>query len=216
MMNKTDQLFLMLEQPQAYTEQQWQEILSDDECRELYALMAKTQGAYDAQKEIDDETIEEEWLRLTHVGNFSRQIPSRRNPVFNKQIIYKIAAMFIGILLISGIAIAAIHIIHRRSEQPAETTVATISEASNPNLQIKEPVRFSNTPLDSLLSVVASHYGRTVCFNDETLRQLRFTIAWDSVQPLSTFLDNVNEFEGLQVVDKRDTIFVNAGKEVRP
>ena len=215
-MNKTDQLFLMLEHPQAYTEQQWQEILSDGECRELYALMAKTKSAFLAQKEIDDETIEAEWSRLTDAGNLARHIPSRSNSLFTNQIIYKIAAMFIGILLISGITIAAIHIIRVRSEKPMEPIVETTSQTTNPNSQIKEAFRFSNTPLDSLLSVVSAHYGRAVCYQDETLRQLRFTISWNSVQPLATFLDNVNEFEGLQVVEERDTIFVNAEKEVRP
>ena len=38
-MNKTDLLFQMMEQPHAYTDQQWQEILADEECRELYTLM---------------------------------------------------------------------------------------------------------------------------------------------------------------------------------
>ena len=75
-------------------------------------------------------------------------------------------------------------------------------------------IYFSNTPLDSLLSVVGAHYGRAVYFHDETLRRLRFTITWDSVQTLSTFLDNVNEFEGLQLKDERDTIYVEpTGKE---
>ena len=60
MMNKTDPLFQMMEQPQAYTDQQWQDILSDEECRELYTLMSKTQSAFDAQKEIGDETIDAE------------------------------------------------------------------------------------------------------------------------------------------------------------
>ena len=65
MMNKTDLLFQMMEHPHAYTDQQWQEILMDEECRELYTLMAKTKSAFDSQKEVDDETIDAEWSRLT-------------------------------------------------------------------------------------------------------------------------------------------------------
>ena len=117
-MNKTDLLFQMLEQPQAYTEQQWQEMLSDEECRELYTLMAKTQSAFYAQKEIDEETIDAEWKRLT--------VPSGRKWL-------RVAAMFIGVLLISGIAIAAIHIIQSRSEQPKESVVDTTSQLSTHN-----------------------------------------------------------------------------------
>ena len=201
-MNKTDLLFQMMEQPQAYTEQQWQEILADEECRELYDLMAKTRSAFDAQKEIDDETIDTEWKRLTVSANHRW---------------LRVAAMFIGVLLISGIAVAAIYMIQSRSKQPTENNVEASSQHSTLSPQPEETtVRFSNTPLDSVLSVVSTHYGRTVCFRDEALRGLRFTIAWDSVQPLSTFLNDVNEFEGLQLVDERDTIFVNAEKEVRP
>lgn len=201
-MNKTDLLFQMMEQPQAYTDQQWQEILADEECRELYGLIAKTQSAFDAQKDIDDETIDTEWKRLTVSAN-------RRW--------LRVAAMFIGILLISGIAVAAIYMIQSRSKQPTENNVEASSQHSTLSPQPEETtVRFSNTPLDSVLSVVGTHYGHTVCFRDEALRGLRFTIAWDSVQPLSTFLNDVNEFEGLQLVDERDTIFVNAEKEVRP
>ena len=201
-MNKTDLLFQMMEQPQAYTEQQWQEILSDEECRELYTLMAKTQSAFEAQKEIDDKTIDAEWKRLT---------------VSTNRKWFRVAAMSIGVLLISGIAIAAIHFIQSRSEQPKESVADTTSQLSTHNPQFEEnSVRFSNTPLDSVLSVVSAHYGHAICFRNDTLRQLRFTIGWDSVQPLSTFLNDVNEFEGLQLVDERDTIFVNADKEVQP
>ena len=65
-MNKTDLLFQMMEQPQAYTEQQWQEILSDEECRELYTLMAKTQSAFDVCNKIL-------WnLRIGLIFNFQR------------------------------------------------------------------------------------------------------------------------------------------------
>ena len=48
-MNKTELLFQMMEQPQLYTAEEWQEILSDEECREIYTLMAKTKSAFDSQ-----------------------------------------------------------------------------------------------------------------------------------------------------------------------
>ncbi len=200
-MNKTDLLFQMMEQPQTYAEQQWQEILSDEECRELYTLMAKTQNAFDVQKEIDDETIDDEWKRLTA-------------PSGHKWL--RVAAMFVGFLLVSGIAIAAIYMIQSRSVEPTRTEAEANSSLFTPHSSLQEPVRFSNASLDSVLSVVSHHYHHSVCFQNDTLRQLRFTIAWDSIQPLATFLENVNEFEGLKLIDARDTIFVNVEKEVQP
>ena len=202
-MNKTDLLFQMMEQPHAYAEQQWQEILSDEECRELYSLMAKTKSTFDAQKDIDDETIDDEWKRLT-TSSIHKWL--------------RVAAMFIGVLLISGIAIAAMLWIASPPPSKGGDAESPVSctQTPPPSEGLGEAVHFSNTPLDSVLSVVSAHYGHAVCFRNDTLRQLRFTIGWDSVQPLSTFLNDVNEFEGLQLVDERDTIFVNAEKEVQP
>ena len=54
-MNKTDLLFQMLEHPEDYSEAQWQDILADDECRELYTLMAKTKSATLSSQITDDE-----------------------------------------------------------------------------------------------------------------------------------------------------------------
>ena len=202
-MNKTDLLFQMMEQPQAFTEQQWQEILSDEECRQLYSMMAKTKSAFKAQKKIDDKTIDDEWKRLTVSANHRW---------------LHVAAMFVGILLLSGIAIAAIYVLVPHIAPEGASTASRTESVVSP--QGGEGggtfVRFSNTSLDSVLSVVSLHYNHAVCFRSDALRQLRFTIAWDSIEPLATFLDNVNEFEGLHLVDERDTIFINVVKEVQP
>ena len=67
-MNKTDLLLQMMEQPQHYTAEEWQEILADEECREIYTLLSKTQSAIDAARadqEVTDDMIDAEWQRLS-------------------------------------------------------------------------------------------------------------------------------------------------------
>lgn len=126
----------------------------------------------------------------------------------------RIAATFITIALLSGLAYAAYYFL---SQQAAVQTVGiTENELRTDDVSSTDDVfvHFSDIRLDSILTVVGSHYRHQVCFREDTLRHLRFTIAWDSVQPLSIFLDNVNEFEGLHLSDERDTIFVHAEKEV--
>ena len=113
-MNKTDLLLQMMEQPHRYTADQWQEILADDECRELYTLMSKTQSAVDAARadeEITDEMIDAEWQRFTQT-HLTDEKPERSW--------LKIAATFISILMMSGIAFAAIHIIRHVSNVGVE------------------------------------------------------------------------------------------------
>ena len=62
---KTDVLLRMMEQPERYTEEQWRDILSDSECRELYTLMSMTKGAIDANRiKVSDEDVDEAWKKV--------------------------------------------------------------------------------------------------------------------------------------------------------
>ena len=49
-MNKTEQLLHMMEHPHEYTDGEWQQMLHDEECRELYTMMSKTRSAIDAAR----------------------------------------------------------------------------------------------------------------------------------------------------------------------
>ena len=124
---------------------------------------------------------------------------------------YRMAAAIAALVVVGGLmwAISPLFTHHKETVEQTQTHIFPRKDAAM--------IQFSNTPLDSVLSVVGTHYGRAVCFLDDALQRLRFTIAWNSVQPLGVFLDNVNEFEGLRLTDERDTIFVEpTGKEDEP
>ena len=126
-MNKTDLLLQMMEQPQHYTAEEWQEILADEECCELYTLMSKTQSAIDAaraEEEITDDMIDAEWQRLSHE---KREVKSEKSSLF------KFAAMFVGILMLSGIAYAAFHVV-RHKETPKEQRTSVVARAQHSTL----------------------------------------------------------------------------------
>ena len=75
-MNKTDQLLHMMEHPHEYTDGEWQQMLHDEECRELYTMMSKTRSAIDAARTdelITDETIESEWQKLCEETKAKRE-----------------------------------------------------------------------------------------------------------------------------------------------
>ena len=128
---------------------------------------------------------------------------------------HRMAAAFIGFIVISGLAFAAAYFLQDHSGQIRENTTETIH--STPHAPIPSPVHFSNARLDSILTVVARHEHRAVSYHSEAPRSLRFTITWDPDQPLADFLATVNEFEGLRLTDVRDTIFVEeTAKESQP
>ena len=191
-MNKTDLLFQMMEQPQAYSDQQWQEILSDEECRELYALMAKTRSAFDVQKEIDDETIDAEWKRLT--------VTSCRRW-------FRVAAMFIGILMITGIAYAAYRAWGIGKIEPAiqESVKTERLQSTETKSNI---VRFDNVQLDSVLQVVAQYYNKKIVYRDDSVRYHRMLIEWNQAEPLASFILLINNFDGIHITEANDSIIV--------
>ena len=127
---------------------------------------------------------------------------------------YRMAAAIAALVVMGELVWAVIPLLTAPREAVEQTETQVSAQRS---VEEAPMVYFSNTPLDSVLSVVGTHYGRAVCFRDDALQRLRFTIAWNSVQPLGVFLDNVNEFEGLRLTDERDTIFVEpTGKEDEP
>ena len=127
----------------------------------------------------------------------------------------RMAAAFIGFIVISGLAFAAAYFLQDHSGQIREN--ATEANHSTPHAPIPTPVHFSNARLDSILTVVARHEHRAVSYHSETPRSLRFTITWNPDQSLADFLATVNEFEGLRLTDARDTIFVEqTAKESQP
>ena len=128
---------------------------------------------------------------------------------------HRMAAAFIGFIVISGLAFAAAYFLQDHFGQIREN--ATETNHSTPHAPIPSPVHFSNARLDSILTVVARHEHRAVSYHSEAPRSLRFTITWDPDQSLADFLATVNEFEGLRLTDARDTIFVEeTAKESQP
>ena len=214
-MNKTDLLLQMMQQPQDYTADEWQEILADDECRELYTLMSKTQSAIDVarnDKEVTDDIIDSEWQRLmkeqTHTSFFTLHSS-----------FLKFAAMFIGVLMLSGIAIAAIHIVrqHQQAEQKKEVTADSNSRLSNSNSQLEvadsialQPVVYENIPLEKIIPEIAGHYNVAVSFQNDSVRQIRLFYQWKPEYTIEKVVEMLNNFEALQLQLERDTLFVSS------
>ena len=195
-MNKSDLLFQMMEQPQAYTDQQWQEILSDEECLELYTLMAKTQSTFDTQREVSDETIDTEWKRLT--------VSSTRRW-------HRVAAIFVGVLMLSGVAFAAIHIVRQTVREnlksPTQETQMSTQHQQAPSVETvktdtiaaMQPIVFDNVPLDKMLPEIAAYYHVEVLFQNEAARQYRFHFVWKCEDGLDHTIEKLKRFESLSV-----------------
>ena len=213
-MNKTDLLLQMTEQPHRYTADEWQEILADDECRELYTLMSKTQSAVDAARadeEVTDDIIDMEWQRLAQ-PNFS-PLTSHLSPL------YKFAAVFVGILMLSGIGFAAIHIVRQNTAKnmKSQTQEVEMSDSHRQTIPVDTipadtatvaPVTFDNVPFDKMMVQIARHYQTEVVFQKEETSQLRFYFVWYREQPLEKVVETLNRFEHIDIIMEDNKLIV--------
>ena len=209
-MNKTDLLLQMMEQPKRYTAEEWQEILADDECRELYTLMSKTQSAIDAARadeEVTDDMIDAEWQRLNHGKQELRS---------EKYSFLKIAAMFVGILMLSGIAYAAIHIASHYNAPKTQDEVITNSQSSTSQSQIvksdtiaaPEPKLYDNVPLGDIFEELSGYYNVKVVYQNEDAPRLRLFYQWKPEYTLEKVVEMLNNFEWIQIQTENDTLFI--------
>lgn len=226
-MNKTEQLLKMLEHPEQYSEQQWQEILADGECRELYSLMANTRSAFarqQADERLTDEMINEQWLRL------EAEHPTRATivPMWRKAA----AAAAVAIVTI-GIAVAAVRTgyfglkktdtstkqqtMPQQEQVAPEASVITAGQPADP-LAIAQPQLFEEAPLEQVLAVLAAHYGVEVEYRTDDVRSLRLFYQWEPEYTLDKVVEMLNNFEAFSIRHEGNKLIVepSTDKEARP
>ena len=227
-MNKTDLLLQMLEHPHDYSAAEWQQILEDDECRELYELMAKTRGALDAARaceQLTDEQIDAEWQQSFEMENGEWKMEnSTERPHSHFSILNfpfeRIAAVFIAALMLSGIALAAIHIVRQQAADKAKTTaqemptsvshqsVVPADTVTTDTAAVAETVVFDNVPLDSIAKDIAAYHHLPIEIENDEARQLRFYFAWNQKDGLQEVVEKLNMFEHVTMVVENGKLIV--------
>jgi hypothetical protein len=226
-MNKTDLLLQMLEHPHDYSAAEWQQILEDDECRELYTLMATTRGALDAARaceQLTDEQIDAEWQRLESDMLEVKHEPSDEHPhlrfSFSIGRFRRIAAVFIAALMLSGIALAAIHIVRQQAGDKARTTaqempttashqsVVPTDTVTTDTAAVAETVVFDNVSLDSIARRIAAYHHLPMEVENDEARQLRFYYAWNQKDGLQEVVEKLNMFEHVTMVVENGKLIV--------
>ena len=182
----------MQEHPENYTDAQL-EAMMDELDREPNTEQAWRD--FEQQHNIESRYPQHRWMQILGRARWQSRV----------------AAMFIGMAVISGIAYATIHQLRQQAEEPSpQPTVAV----SNPQTETETvaPVRFDDVRLDSILTIVSAHYGKSVCFRSEEARAMKLIMTWKPDEPLADFIDGLNMFDGLSLSLQRDTIFVEATK----
>ena len=202
-MNKTDLLFQMLEHPHDYSEAQWQEILADDECRELYTLMAKTKSAA-RQAHVTDEAIDAEWQRLAQAERPRAAVV----PLWRK-----IAAAAAIVVAFFGITIAAVQTdlfglvpsgdkveSDSRAIVQNERTEVTLEKTTVEEIPVNaEPRLYDNVTLEQMLTELAAYYQVDVEYRSDDVRSVRLYYQWEPDYSLDKVVEMLSHFEAFNI-----------------
>ena len=241
-------LLELQDHPEQLTDEQMQQILADDEMRQLVQQLGFAKRAFKHDELVDDTPdVEAEWEKfsashaneLTNAaraeGKLACTMPCKEEeddseldaldeeehkPRFLALLApRKIAASFIGVLLASGIAFAAIQIVRNintaKPQQPTTEQTADIEPVTSlPAETVKadtipvEPYIFNNVPLDSMLTAIAAAHGVQVEFENDAARELRFHFVWKREDSLSRVVEKLNTFEAVNIGMEDKTLVV--------
>ena len=188
------------EHPEQYTDEQLEELLSDEECADYYRLMCDAASAYAATRTETDEELEAEWQRLQH--------RSARPVLFS---IRKIAAVVIAILALTGISYAAVSLMTDHEDTLSTNTEMTETPSSLPDSPT-EPAdtvqTFQNVELQDILTAVAAHYQLQTEYRNEQSRHVRLYIKWNKSEGVETMLERLNKFDKVTLTLSDNKIIV--------
>lgn len=212
-MEKIKLVMDMIENPEKYSEAQIEDFLQDEECRQTYLTMMEIRMAYDKKDAEEELDLDLEWKGIRDRHASESRFAWR-----------KMAVSFVGVLLLSGVAFAAIHTFSSRHDDTrlalADTTVAksvarqdTLSSHYQKNggegkLANRFSKTFDNVSLSSMLAEMAKHYGVAVEYHKPDAKQLRFYYEWNSGDELQKVLDELNHSQQVSLSLENGAIIV--------
>ena len=197
---KIQLLLDMQEHPEQFSEQALKTMLDDPEVRELMEATAQLKQAM-MSDENNENDVDAEWQRFAHT-HLTEQKPEHSW--------LKIAATFIGILMMSGIAFAAIHVIRHVSNAGGEplkpiqeTTIANPLQLPADTLKTDsippKVVRYDEATLEQILTDMADYYGLSLNWKSENVKTLRLFYIWNKQQSAVETIRSMNSFERIRL-----------------
>lgn len=206
---KIQMLLDMQEHPENYSEQELKTMLKDPEVRELMeatALLKQAMIWENSRKSTVN--VDAEWQRFS--GQHIADSKPRRGWL-------KVAAVFLGVLFVSGITFAAIHIVRMvnsqksqtvQTEQPMTAKASTTIPADTVKTDTIAPkiIRYDEATLQKILTDMGEYYRLRVELRNEDVKTLRLFFQWNQRQEASKVLEQLNTFERIHLVLNDSTI----------
>ena len=189
---------------------------SNDNLEQLLRQMYAQESHHDEDIDTSD-IIDEEWTKF-EAEHFKDGRNSSSSILHFFHSTKKMAALFIGVLILSGITYAAIHMIssNPQSEQVDQTVAVdntpplTINaqQSASADSTIIQPVVFENAELGRILQEIASFYQCEVVYKKEKTKRVRLFFTWDKKQSLDQVVETFNKFERFHIAKENQKLIV--------
>lgn len=168
------------------------------------------------EEDIDtSEIIDEEWVKFEAEHFGSKQGKVKRE----KSLLLRIAAIFIGVLVLSGITYAAIRIVRNNADGDSCSATQEVrinnsrqhqdnaSYAERDTTQMK-PVVYENAELGTILREMAAYYQCEVVYKNPKAGNTRLFFTWDKRQSLDDVVEMFNNFERINITHENGKLIV--------
>ena len=189
---------------------------SNDNLEQLLRQMYAQESHHNEDIDTSD-IIDEEWTKF-EAEHFKDGRNSSSSILQFFHSTKKMAALFIGVLILSGITYAAIHMIssNPQSEQVDQTVAVDNTQPLTINAQqsasadstIIQPVVFENAELGRILQEIASFYQCEVVYKKEKTKRVRLFFTWDKKQSLDQVVETFNKFERFHIAKENQKLIV--------
>lgn len=216
-MNKDEKrlmLFDIQEHPEKYTDEQVERLLADEEAQEFLRdlAMARMAGKKATPKKVD---VDKAWKEFSEKHNKAKSIGNGANTSYRNRM--QIAASIIGIIFLSGVALAAVQngwLKFAVSDEVADnktTTEQTVKQKPSADDSLKavtaepndsldmKPVVFDNAELRTILTQMTDFYHVKVRYDNDDTQHVRLFFNWNKTKTLEQNLAILNAFDRIQI-----------------
>ena len=203
-MNKDEKrlmLFDMQEHPEKYTDEQIEHLLTDEEVKEFLRdlAMARMAGKKATPKMVD---VDKAWKEFSN-GSYRNRM--------------KIAASIVGIIFLSGVALAAVQngwlnfstldkVVDNKAMTEQIVPSNTLANDSFKAMTVEptdslnmNPVVFDNAELGTILMQMADFYHVKVEYMNANTQHVRLFFNWNKTKTLEQNMELLNAFDRIQI-----------------
>ena len=198
----------MLLHPEKYTDKQLDQMLDE--------MDVKVPDANEAWEKFSGKRNVESGKRKEESGKRKEESGKRKEESGKRLPLLKIAAMFVGVLMLSGIAYTAVQII--RSQESGvgsqESMVSTNTQHLSPNTQAPadstqmKPVVYEDAELATILNEIATFHQCEVVYKTEASKHIRLYFTWDQKATIDDIIDTFNKFERIHITRDNKKLIV--------